>query len=176
MRMWRAAAVAVVLGLAAATAGCSVHPGAAAVVNGDQITTADLERVADELGPYLKDASPSAILTALLQSEAWLAVAASHDIEVTDDQGRDFLDQLASGSGSEPMTWGHESLVIARVQVASTELSSASEDLQGEFASAVADLDVTVNPRYGEYDPETGVVGAVDEPWIIGDEPTATPE
>lgn len=175
MRMRRAAAAAVVLAMAAVTAGCSSDPGTAAVVDGHEISTAELDRVADELGPYLKDASPRAILTAILQSEAWLAVARSHDIEVTDDQGREFLDKLSEGSGADPVEWSHESLVIARVQVASTDLTSATDDLQGEFTAAVADLDVTVNPRYGQYDAETGAVGAADLPWIVSDEPTPAP-
>lgn len=173
MRMRRVAAAAVVLGLATATAGCSAHPGAAAIVDGDQITEADLARVIDELGPYLNNPTPSAVLTAIVQSEAWLAVAASQNIEVTDDQGREFLDQLASGAGADPAAWGHESLVIARVQVASSELTSAAEDLQDEFTAAVADLGVTVNPRYGGFDAETGEVGAAELPWIVTPAPDA---
>lgn len=153
----------------AALAGCYPERGTVAELDGVAITEADLDRVSTELGPFLADASRGAVLTALVQSEAGVVLGERNDIEVSDDRAREFLDSLATNAEVEPSDWSEGSLTIARMQLLGGELSQLPdpEGTTAQFQEILADLDITVSPRYGEYDPTTGEVVALHPAWIV---------
>lgn len=178
MRARRIAVVITAVAAVAALAGCSSEPGMVAEVEGVTITEADLDRVSTELGPFLADPSRGSVLTALVQSEAGGVLAERNDIEVTDDEAAGFLDSLATSSGVESSDWGDGSLTIARMQLVGQEVArqAGTEAALDQLTEIFAGLDVTVNPRFGEYDPATGEVRALAPAWIVtpgADEPPA---
>jgi hypothetical protein len=153
----------------AALTGCGLQPGAVAEVEGTTITESDIDAVVDELGPFLQRSSRDAVLTALVQSEAGALLAERHDIEVADERAIEFLDSLAALSGGEPPAWSAGSITIARMQLIGQELQALPDPqaASDEFYALLADLDITVSPRYGEYDPSTGEVVALSPAWIV---------
>lgn len=175
VRARRSVAVVGAIAAVAALSGCYADPGTVAEVEGRTITESDLDRVSTELGPFLADASRGAVLTALVQSEAGGVLAGRNDIEVTDERAVEFLDSIATNSGVEPSDWSEGSLTIARMQLIGQELSQLPdpEAITAQFEDVLADLDITVSPRYGEYDPTTGEVVALHPVWIVD---TATDE
>lgn len=168
----RARRTVVVIGAIAAVAvlaGCAGDPGMVVEIDGRTITEAELDRVAEELGPFLTDASRGAVLTALVQSEAGIVLGERNDIEVTDKQARTFLNETAEKAAVEPSEWGKGSLTIARMQVLREDLALLPdpEAATAQYEEILAGLDVTVNPRYGEYDPATGEIRALQHDWIV---------
>ncbi len=178
----RARRTAVVIGAVvtvAALAGCSTGPGVVAQVEGTTITEGDLDRVIDELGPMLANPSRDAVLTALVQAEAGLALAEPNGIEVPDaEAAEELLTSTANGLEVPVSDWGEGSLAIARLQLIGRELANTVgvEQATTLFQEAFAAADVTVSPRYGEYDPTAGAVVALHPAWIVDPaaaEPTA---
>lgn len=172
MRARRTAVVIGVLATVAAVAGCSTGPGVVAEVEGTTITEGDLDRVVDELGPLLADSSRGAVLSAIVQSTAGLELGERNDIEVSDDRAAEFLDSLATNIGAEPSDWSDGSLTIARMQLLGQDLSQLpdGEAVNAQYEQILADLDITVSPRYGQYDPVTGGIVALDPEWIVSPE------
>ena len=166
-----------VLAAAVALAGCSAEPGMVAEVEGRTITEAELDRVTEELGPFLADPSRISVLNALVQSEAGVVLGDRNDIEVTSDEARDFLDALAAESGAQARTWGSGSLTIARMQLIGQRLTTLPDPAaaSAEFEEILANLEITVSPRYGEYDPAVGAVSALQPDWIVDGAPVEPP-
>lgn len=169
MRARRTAVVIGVLATVAAVAGCSTGPDVVAEVEGTTITEGDLDRIISELGPLLADSSRGAVLTALVQSEAGLTLAEPNGIEIPDAEAAEFLTTLAESLELETGDWSEGSLAIARMQLLGQELGNTVgvEETNAQFTQALADADVTVSPRYGEYDPATGEVVALSPDWIV---------
>ncbi|GEN79702.1 hypothetical protein [Actinotalea fermentans] len=155
--------------VAAVVAGCAPQPGTVAEIDGRTISEADLDRVTDELGPFLNDASRGAVLTALVQSQAGLELGELNDVEVSEERAAEFLTSLAKNSGVDATEWSEGSLTIARMQLLGGELAQLpdAEATTAQFQQILADLDVTVSPRYGEYDPATGEIVALQPDWIV---------
>ncbi len=179
MRARRTAVVIGVLATVAALAGCSAGHDVVAEVEGATITEADLDRVVDELGPLLADSSRGAVLTAIVRSEAGLALAEPNGVEVSSDAAAgDFLTSFAASLGIEAGGWGEHSLTIGRMQLLGQELGNTIgvEETNAQFAAVLAEADVTVSPRYGEYDPTAGGIVPLQLDWIAtpgGDEQAA---
>ena len=152
-----------------ALSGCAGQPGTVAEVDGHVITEADLDRVSEELGPFLTNASRGAVLTALVQSRAGLELGELNDIEITAERAEEFLDSLATNAGADPTDWSEGSVTIAQMQLLGSELAQLSdaEATTAQYQEILAGLDVTVSPRYGEYDPATGEVVALQPEWIV---------
>lgn len=167
----KARRTAVVIGalVVAALTGCSLGPGEVARVEGHTITEAQLDGVLDELGPLLANSSRVAVLGALVQSEALLMLGEVYDVEVTDEEAGEFLDDLSVKVGAEPREWGPGALAIAKAeQVGQTVFASPdAEEAQMTFEFIRSELDVTVSPRYGEYDPASGGIAQVQPDWIV---------
>ena len=168
----RARRTAVVIGLlttVAALTGCSTGPDVVAEVEGRTITEADLDRVVTELGPLLADSSRGAVLSAIVQSTAGLELGERNDIEVPEERAAQFLDSLAETVGADAADWGDGSLTIARMQLLGQDLSQLpdGEAVNAQYEEILTNLDVTVSPRYGQYDPVTGVVVPLDLEWIV---------
>jgi hypothetical protein len=172
VRARRTAVVIGVLAAVATVAGCSTGPDVVAEVEGTTITEADLDRVVTELGPLLADSSRGAVLSAIVQSTAGLQLGELNDIEVSDDRAAEFLDSLATNIGAEPSDWSDGSLTIARMQLLGQDLSQLpdADAATDQYEEILANLDITVSPRYGQYDPVTGTIVALDPEWIVSPE------
>jgi hypothetical protein len=179
VRSWRRSAPAL-LALGALVAGslsaCSAQPGAAAVVDGETIPVADVQAAAADLSPYLENVSQSTVLTVLVVSPTFERAAAEAGLGVSSEQAENLLDQVtqeAAQAGRAPTRT--EEFSDAAVQVARFTLlqqglqglPDASEVMAG-IAADMAELDVEVNPRYGELDLATGQITPSSYPWIVG--------
>lgn len=174
MRARRTAVVIGVLATVAALAGCSAGPDVVAEVEGTTITEADLDRVIADLGPLLVDSSRGGVLTAVVRSEVGLTLAEPNGIEVPSDaEAGEFLTSHAETAGVEAGDWAEHSLTIGRMELLVEELGNTVgvEETVAQLNEAFAEADVTVSPRYGEYDPTVGAVVALSPDWIV--DPTA---
>ena len=173
MRARRTAVVIGVLTTVAALAGCSTGPDVVAEVEGTTITEADLDRVVEELGPMLADSTRGAVLSAIVQSTAGLQLGELNDIEVPEERAAEFLDSLATNLGVDGRDWSEGSLTIARMQLLGQDLAQLpdADATTAQYEEILAGLDVTVSPRYGEYDPATGEVVALHPAWIVTPSP-----
>lgn len=164
---------------AAGVAGCSAQTGAAAVVDGHAIPIADVHEATEQLGPYLQDPSPSAVLLLLVAAPTFERVAAEHGIGVSPQETQGVLDGLvAPADGEEPAAgapvFGPASRQVARFTLVQRKLQADPNGaaLLQEAGADLADLDVDVNPRYGEVDFTDGSgITPVAHDWLV---PAAT--
>ena len=164
------AALAVVVALA----GCSVHPGAAAVVDGREITPDQVEVATTQLAQVLQSAEggtlgEQAILQFLIDAPYYAAAADDAGVGIELDEARDLMDENLAGRGLEPVAWSDESVAVGRHVLVLNALVGLDDGgaaaAAGEDAALAAD--VTVNPRYGQRDPETGFIGDLAPDWIV---------
>lgn len=168
------AVVGVALAAALTMAGCSAHPGVAAVVGDRTITQDELARTQREVGTLLNDSTPRAILTLLVETPVFVDAASAQGIGVSTDDATKVLDQVAGTAGlTKPDEWGSGSLDIARFTIAIEGLQKADGGaaLLDGLKADVAKLDVRVNPQYGTW--KDGTIAPVERPWIVT--PSADP-
>ena len=158
----RVAGAAVVLAIAL-SAGCTAHPGVAAVVDGRTITQ-----------DYLEDASAD-----LQKDPAWtlsLLVAAPYYIEVAEDNGVAVSTQEARTAFEEALADAGKATAISDGAVEVMRLVLATQAVSdlphgagilSETEARVLELDMEINPRYGDVDPATGEIARTTSPWIV---------
>lgn len=164
-----AAAAAALLGLT--LAGCGANPGAAAVVNGQRITENELAAASADFAAVTGEpVEPAQMLGTLVVVPLILDVAQGLGVAATDDEAADLLDQQAEAVGVTPPEepYSEGVLDIARLAIVNQTLaaSPAGMEAQAEIGAAIAEADVEVSPRYGEYDP-SGAVVPTAFPWIV---------
>ncbi|GAA1427506.1 hypothetical protein GCM10009616_04790 [Microlunatus lacustris] len=163
-RLRRAAAAAVAV---VALAGCSnASPSVVAYVGDSQISQRQLEQAVDGLSSTLEEGqtvSSEAVVNAMIQGEIAAQVAAEQDITLTDAD----RDAVLAQSELAPLT----SVPAAREVVHDVADSQIVAQRLGAdaFLAAIAQRDVTLNPRYGVLDPEqkivvSGQTGSLSEP------------
>lgn len=174
-RRWRAIAAGglVVVALSA----CTGRPGAAAVVDGQTISTTELSTAAAELAPYLSEPSLANVLTILVQAPATLEVAEDAGYGASTDDAKALLTQVvtASDADAEVPDFSAGALTIAQASVALTNIANADDaaDIQAKILTRLGEQDIEVNPRFGTLDTATGsVVAATTPSWIVA--PAAT--
>ena len=161
-------------------AGCSAQSGAAAVVEGEAISIADVHAATEQLGPYLQDASPSAVLLLLMAKPTFEEVAAENGVGVSDQEAQAVLDGLAEGGdgaapGGRTPEFGEAAVDVARFTLLQRKLQELPDGpaLLEEVSTRLAELDVDVNPRYGRVDFAGGTgITPLEHPWLV---PAATP-
>ena len=163
-RLRRAAAAAVAV---VALAGCSnASPSVVAYVGDTQISQRQLEQAVDGLSTTLQEGqtvSSEAVVNAMIQGEIAAQIAAEQDITLTDADRDAVLAQselapLASVPAAREVVYD-----VADSQIVAQKLGADA------FLAAIAQRDVTLNPRYGVLDPEqkivvTGQTGSLSEP------------
>jgi len=166
----RLAAAAAGLVVAATLGACSGTPGAAAVVDGTVIRSADLGVALGELAPFFQGVTTGNILTALIDEPTLTAVAAEQGVGVSDEQAAATLDSaVQSVTPGAEVEFGPASLAVGRYLAASAALSAQpdAEAISADIQERIAALDVEVNPRFGTVDEANTVVDPVPAPWVV---------
>lgn len=169
--------------VAGVLAGCAdgARPGTAAVVDGRTIPASEVSDAMTQLSPLFNGATPQLILQVLIDEPTLTKLAADKGVGINDDEANQFLAQSFKSAGvPAPAHYSAGAMSIARYQLAANNVQGLSDS-----ASAVADLQkrlqalkVTVNPRYGAFDPTQAAVAApTASPWIVapGGTPAPTP-
>lgn len=164
MRMRRAVVAGAVLSVAAVTAGCSTHPGAAAVVDGHEISEAELEGAVADFAEIV-DVTPAELLNTLVAMQATDEVAEEHGVAVS---GSDALAVLAA-QGLDTSDFTSGGTEVARYIVTRAEVLEHVDGAQisADMDAARVAADIEVNPRYGELDVTTGTIVEVVPAWIF---------
>lgn len=166
----RIGALLVALGVGASLAGCTGEPGAAAVVEGRRVIPAsDVRDVLTELGPYFQGATTPNVISALAQEPTVVALASRSGVGVSDADASALLDQaVAATKTAAPATFSDASMAIARYSAAYTNLESLNDPaVNAELQGRLAELRVTVNPRYGSAGEGSNVVAPTPFPWLV---------
>lgn len=163
MRLSRWAAVAAVA--LVATAGCSVHPGAAAVVDGRTITQEYTQNASDDLG---LDAGRT--LSLLIAAPYFIDAAEANGVPVSPEDARAAVQDMRSANGGDaqaPIRAG--AIEIMRLVLASQALSGLADgaQIQSDTNAHVLGLKMDINPRYGEMDLSSGLIARPPLPWIV---------
>lgn len=158
------------LAFAGLLAGCASRPGAAAVVDGRQVRTSDVAVALDELAPIYQGVTPQLVLQDVLTEPVVADLAVEAGLAVSDDEA---LALLANAYGAvqqePPAEYSPATITVARFQVALNKFQAEGvlDQVGQQYVERVAELDVTVNPRFGDFD-----AGAVTEPavpaWVVG--------
>jgi len=172
VRMRRAVPAAAVLGLAALTAGCSTHPGAAAVVDGHEIGEAELEGAISDFTEIV-EVTPAQLLTALVVLHATADVAEARGIAVS---GPDALAALEEqGVDTSDFTPGGVEVARYLVMVTDVQGREDSAEISADMDAARLAAEIEVNPRYGELDAATGSIVEVVPTWIVTEDAAEVP-
>ncbi len=154
---------------------CTAQPGAAAVVDGQRITERALADSSAALQPFLQtQLAPRTMLSSMIQAPVTLEVAAEHGFSASASDAENYLNSIAEQSQVEaPETFPEGTLDVTRMLMVTQMFTSSEADAEGiqaEISEQMADLDVTINPRYGEWD-ATGASGIFiaqsDPAWLI---------
>jgi hypothetical protein len=149
-----ARAVVVLLGatlaLPALSACGTQQPGAAAIVNGTAISENDVQTVTGQFNaiPRVAKAAPRDVLYNLILAPYVLAEADRAGKSVSEAQARKVI-------GNQVANLSPATMDFIRMQLEIPTLSKAS---QTTILSTVARAKITVNPRYGTFDRQAGVL------------------
>ena len=166
-RTSRASLVTVVLFVAAlALSGCGTQrPGAAAIVNGTTISEKDLQTVTGQLNMLAQGeqkVAPSDILMNLILMPYVLAEADRAGKAVPDAQARKVIAKVPSPS--------RQTLDLVRMNMAIASLTPAAKTA---ILAKLGKAEITVNPRYGTFDPKKKLAIVSTTPnWIKASAPS----
>ncbi|MBO1751970.1 hypothetical protein J4G33_09160 [Actinotalea sp. BY-33] len=168
MRVRTAAAVAAATTTAMLVAGCSTTPGAAAVVEGRTITQSTLDAAQQDLAPIFQGVDARTVLVGLIVAPYFLEAAAENGVAVSEEQAVEVVNQGLAESGQELPELSEGALEVLRFSLASQSLQQLEDApaIISEVEAEIFEADVTINPRYGELDPETGQITAETLPWL----------
>lgn len=159
--------------VAGVLAGCATaaRPGTAAVVDGHDIPASEVSDAMSQLAPLFNGATPQLILQVLIDEPTLTQLAADKGVGVNDGEASQFLAQSFQSAGAKaPAHYSAGAMSIARYQLAATNVQGLSDSAAAvsELQKRLAALQVTVNPRYGTFDPTAAGVGApTAAPWIV---------
>jgi hypothetical protein len=154
-------------------AGCTGQPGAAAVVDGRTISTAELATAAEQLKPIFNGGGANDVLGVLINEPFATEVAAERGVGVSDEQALDLLrsvtEQALGAEAAADAEFGEGALAVARYSLAVTGLRDVpdAQDAMLEYQEKITSADIEVNPRFGDYTPETGVTAPVAPSWLL---------
>lgn len=162
--------------LAAATlGGCAGQPGAAAIVDGNEITVAELQSATADLTPYLQNVTQSSVLMVLVVAPTFERAAEDAGVGVSKQEASDLLEETAKSaadSGTVPArttSFSDAAIEVVRFTIMQTNLSALPDGaaVTAQVTDELADLDAEVNPRYGTADFTTGSITPLAYPWLV---------
>lgn len=188
---WRRRAAAAVLAAATAAslAGCTTDRlGTAAIVEGEAISTAEVQDLSREYDAVVPGQPPGRVQLSVLQQlvvdRVFAAMARDLDVHVRAGRVSRELDALVEQVGgrkalvralatqqrqvvppSQLESWMRDRLLfdaIARRIAGTAEATEASfEQANRELTKYAASMDIEVNPRYGTWNPDSGIAPLV---------------
>jgi len=163
VRLSKLAAVAAVA--LVGTAGCSVHPGAAAVVDGRTITQEYTQNASEDLGLDV-----GRTLSLLIAAPYFIDAAEANGVPVSPEDARAAVEDMRTANGGDakaPIRAG--AIEIMRLVLASQALSVLADgaQIQSDTNAHVLGLKMDINPRYGEMDLSSGLIARPPLPWIV---------
>lgn len=165
---------ATVLAAGIALSGCAGQPGAAAIIDGQTISEQSLSRSGAALQPFLQDQlTPRAMLSSMIQAEIFLQVASDHGLGASAEEARDYLDNIAEEADIDaPENYPDGTIEVARMLMINQNLqtSDQSDAVQQEVVNEIDNLDVSINPRYGSWDPQAmsgSLIQEQSQQWLL---------
>lgn len=156
---------AVALAAALALAGCAQQPGTAAVVEGQRITESYLAATVADFAPLTgSQVTPAETLQLLVQGPVLVDAASRHGVGVSDQQAEEFLAAVVESQGiGDESDFSEGMVLIAKMSLAGNSLATVPDSAAvfDQIAAEFADLGVTVNPRYGQWDPSGAIIPTV---------------
>ncbi|MGV8967014.1 MAG: hypothetical protein ACOH2F_12120 [Cellulomonas sp.] len=161
--------------LVAGLSGCSGQPGAAAVVDGDAISVAELQTATSDLEPYLQNVSQSSVLMVLVATPVFDRAASAAGVGVSTQEAKDLLDQAAKAaqdSGKAPARtepFSDAAVEVARFTLLQQNIQGLpnGQEVTAKITDELGSLDAKINPRYGKADFATGAITPTTYPWIV---------
>jgi parvulin-like peptidyl-prolyl isomerase len=162
----RGSVVTVVAAAVLAVAGCATAD-TAAVVNGDRIT----EQQAQEAARQIRAAQPSSGLDTPNAVASLVMAAFINDIAVKTGKG-------LSDSAARAAVAGIADPAPATLELVKASLSwnQMTSDEQGQAVELARKADITINPRYGTFDPTKVSFAASNPNWIKTQPTTPAPQ
>jgi hypothetical protein len=160
-------AAVLLLGATVAVSGCGAQqPSAAAIVNDTVISDQDVQSVSNQLNKLATDGQQlrtSDALLSLILAPYVLAEAKRVGKTVSVSQARQVIAKVSDPSPS--------TMQFVQMQLEIQRLDQASKTL---IVNEVSKVKITVNPRYGVFDPKQIALTAVSPNWIKVGAPSAT--
>lgn len=158
---------ALVLGATLALSACGAQQsGAAAIVNDTVISDQEIQTVSEQVNqidPAGQKLSSSDALISLILAPYVLAEAKRAGKTISASQARQVIAKVANPSPS--------TIEFVQMQLAVQQLDDASKSsIVGQLGKAK----ITVNPRYGTFDPQRVVINPTAPNWIKTSAPTPT--
>ena len=163
----RRAAAALALTAALVTAGCgTAEAGRAAVVDGRVIAESEVRSTMEQvnaMGVLQQPLTSATALTALVRSAPALTFFEENGVVAS----RSVAVQAARDAGvADPGEGTIEVLRFFNALNTAAQSQKFTADDEQELVARIAAQDVTVNPRYGDFDPTAAAVSPVTPPWI----------
>lgn len=158
----RGAPTVVGVALAALLAGCSAHPGTAAIVDGRTISQADLDEAYDEANAQGIEVDKPTMLVLLIAAPYFIEAASENDVGVSAGEALAAAETLTEDPGDGFIEFVRVELALENLQ----NLPDGDEVIT-EIDEYVRDLEMDINPRYGELNPETAEIARAPLPWIV---------
>lgn len=148
--------------------GCAPAPGTAAVVDGETITTAEVDEALADLAPVLATASATNVVSLLIIAPSFLAAADAAGFGVTEEDGRAYIVSAGLVTEEEAAELSAGALEIVRFAVMQGSIASEADvAVLDEAAVRLQEAEIELNPRFGTWDSEALTATALDTPWIV---------
>lgn len=163
-RTLRAIAAAAITGIL--LAGCAQQPNTAAVVNGDPIKETEVADAWVDLKPVVVEtATPAVIVESLIQNRILAPIAAEYNLTVTQEEVAELAAQVYADAVPDPIPDALSETFSFLALANKLGFSEHGAEIQAAYVAAIAEADVTVNPRFGTFN-EMGSITAPAYEWI----------
>ena len=147
---------------AALLAGCSAHPGTAAVVDGRAISQDYLDEAYEDANAQGIVIDKPTMLVLIIAAPYFVEAADENGVGVSNGEARE-----AAATLTEDASRGF--VEFLRLQLALQNLRNLpdGEGVIVEVDQRVRAIEMDINPRYGELNPETAEIARPPLPWIV---------
>lgn len=155
-----------IVGLVAAmlvVAACSVHPGAAAVVDGRTISQSYLDLTYEEVGNPNLDKETTLLL--LIVAPYVIEAAAGRGVGVSESEARA---EAQAGLAASEVSAGTVEFYRTTACWQNLTNQPGGPELINEVIAGVLAKEIDINPRYGDLNLQTGLIARAPLPWIVG--------
>ena len=148
--------------VAALLAGCSAHPGTAAIVDGRTISQEYLDETYDDANAQGIAIDKPTMLVLIIAAPYFIEAADESGVGVSVGEARTAAESLTEGAGAGFVEF-------LRLQLALQNLRNLPDGdaMILEIDQRVRALEMDINPRYGELNPDTAEIARAPVPWIV---------